>query len=69
MLFGFDFGLKKTEVFKQLAPWTEYRPPHGTIGGTELKALEQFTYLDCTISSNVMVNKETHLAWHGKLPF
>ncbi|XP_063614375.1 uncharacterized protein LOC134787527 [Penaeus indicus] len=47
-LFGLEVSLKKTEVLHQPAPREEYRPPHITIGETELKAVHQFTYLGCT---------------------
>ena len=50
-LFELEVSLKKTDVLHQHAPLEEYRPPHITIGGTELKAVHQFTYLGCTITS------------------
>ena len=49
-LFGLEVSLKKTEVLHQPAPQEEYHPPHISIWETELKAVQQFTYLGCTIS-------------------
>ena len=45
-LFGHEVSLKKTEVIHQPAPLEEYRPLHLIIGGTELKAVHPFTYLE-----------------------
>ena len=56
-LFGLEVSLKKTEVFHQPEPRVEYRPPHISIGETELKSVQQFTYLRCTISSDARVDK------------
>ena len=50
--------LKKTEVLHQPAPQEAYCPSHITIGETELKAVQQFTYLGCTISSDARIDKE-----------
>ena len=57
-LFGLEVSLKKTEVLHQPAPREEYRPPHISIGETELKAVHQFTYLGCTITSDAKLDKE-----------
>ena len=57
-LFGLEVSLKKTEVLHQSAPHEEYRPPHISIGDTELKTTQQFTYLGCTISSDAKIDKE-----------
>ena len=57
-LFGLEVSLKKTEVLHQPAPQEAYCPPHITIGETELKAVQQFTYLGCTISSDARIDKE-----------
>ncbi|XP_063600256.1 uncharacterized protein LOC134776430 [Penaeus indicus] len=57
-LFGLEVSLKKTEVLHQPAPREEYRPPHITIGETELKAVHQFTYLGCTITSDAKIDRE-----------
>ncbi|XP_067051128.1 uncharacterized protein [Acropora muricata] len=42
----------------QPTPCEEYRPPHISIGDTELKSTQQFTYLGCTISSDAKIDKE-----------
>jgi len=57
-LFGLEVSMKKTEVLHQPAPREEYRPPHITIGETELKAVHQFTYLGCTITSDAKIDRE-----------
>ena len=57
-LFGLEVSLKKTEVLYQPAPREEYQPPHVYIGETELKAVQQFTYLGCTITSDAKIDKE-----------
>ena len=36
----------------------EYRPAHITISGTELKAVNQFPYQECTITSDAMIDRE-----------
>ena len=57
-LFGLEVSLKKTEVLYQPAPQVAYHPPHITIGETELKTVQQFTYLGCTISSDAKIDKD-----------
>ena len=57
-LFGLEVSLKKTEVLHQPAPNEEYRPPHISISGTELKTTQQLTYLGCTISSDGKIDNE-----------
>lgn len=57
-LFGLEVSLKKTEVLHQPAPLEVYRPPHVKIGEAELKAVQQFTYLGCAISSDAKIDKE-----------
>ena len=57
-LFGLEVSLKKSEVLHQPAPQEAYCPPRITIGETELKAVQQFTYLGCTISSDARIDKE-----------
>ena len=57
-LFGLQVSLKKTEVLYQPAPREVYHPPHITIGETELKSVQQFSYLGCTISSDARIEKE-----------
>ena len=57
-LFGIEVILKKTEVLHQPTPHEEYRPPHISIGDSELKSTQQFSYLGCTISSDAKIDKE-----------
>ena len=57
-LFRLKVSLKKTEVLHQPAPLEEYRPPYITIGGIELKAVDQFTYLECTITYDAKIDRE-----------
>ena len=57
-LFELEVSLKKTEVLHQPAPQEEYHAPHISIGETNLKSLQQFMYLCCTISSNVRIDGE-----------
>ena len=57
-LFGLEVSLKKTEVLHQPTPHEEYRPPHISIGDSELKSTQQFSYLGCTISSDAKIDKE-----------
>ena len=57
-LFGLEVSLKKTEVPHQPTPHEENRPPHFSIGDTELKSTLQFTYIGCTISSDAKIDKE-----------
>ncbi|XP_071507368.1 uncharacterized protein [Diadema antillarum] len=56
--FGLEVSLKKTEVLHQPAPRQDYQSPHITIGQTERKTVDQFTYLGSTITSNARVDKE-----------
>ena len=46
-----EVSLRKTEVFHQPAPRKEYHPANISIGQTELKAVQQFCYLECVNSS------------------
>ena len=57
-LFGLEVSLKKLEVLHQPAPQEAYHPPHITIGDTELKSTQQFTYLGCTITSDARIDRE-----------
>ena len=50
--------LEEAEDLHQPAPLRGYRPPHITIGRTELKAVHQFTYLGCTITSDAKIDME-----------
>ena len=56
--FGIEVNLKKMEVLHQSASREEYRSPHITIDGTELKTVQQFTFLGWTISSDARTSKE-----------
>ena len=51
-------SLKKTEVLYQPSPRVAYSPPHISIDGTNLNAVEHFTYLDSVISSDTTVSKD-----------
>ena len=57
-LFGLEVSLKKMEVLYQPAPREVYHLPHINIGETELKPVQQFSYLGCTISSDARIDKE-----------
>ena len=56
--FGLTISLKKTEVLYQLPPREAYSPPHISIDGTNLNAVEHFTYLGSVISSDATVSKD-----------
>ena len=56
--FGLTICLKKTEVLYQPAPHVAYSPPHISIDGTNLNAVEHFTYLDSLISNDATVSKD-----------
>ena len=45
--FGLTISLNKTEVLYQPLPCVAYSPPHISIDGTNLNAVERFTYLEC----------------------
>ena len=55
--FGLTISLKKTEVLYQPPPRVAYSP-HTSIDGTNLNAVEHFTYLGCIISSDATVRKD-----------
>ena len=55
--FGFTISLKKTEVLYQPPPREAYSPSHIGIDGTNLKAVEHFTYLGSVIPSDATVSK------------
>ena len=57
-LFRLEVSLKKTEIFHQPTPLEEYYSSHITVGGTELKAVHLFTYLQCTITSDAKIDRE-----------
>ena len=53
-----DHRLKKTEVLYQSPPREAYSPPHISIDGTNLNAVEHFTYPDSVISNDATVSKD-----------
>ncbi|XP_022800061.1 uncharacterized protein LOC111337933 [Stylophora pistillata] len=55
---GVYISLKKTEVLHQPTLQVEYRPPRISIGDTELKSVQQFTYLGRIISSDAKMDNE-----------
>ena len=55
---SFTISLKKTEVLYQPPPRVAYSPPHVGIDGTNLNAVEHFTYLGSVISINATVSKD-----------
>ena len=56
--FSLTISLKKTEVLYQPPPHEAYSLPHISIDGTNLNAVEHFTYLGCIISNDATVSKE-----------
>ena len=56
--FGLNVSLKKTEVLYQPPPREAYGPPHTSIDGTSLKAVEHFTYLGSVISNDATISKD-----------
>ena len=56
--FGLTISLKKTEVLYQPPPRVAYSPPHTSIDGTNLNAMEHFTYLGSVISKDATVSKD-----------
>ena len=55
--FGLNISLKKPEVV-QPPPRTAYSPPHISIDGTNLNAVEHFTYPGSDISNDLTVSKD-----------
>ena len=51
-------GLKKTELLYQLSKWEVYSPSHISISGTNLNAVEHFTYLGSVIPKDATVSKD-----------
>ena len=49
--FGLTISPKKTEVLYKPPPCVIYSPPHIIIDGTNLNAVEHFTYLGSVISN------------------
>ena len=56
--FGLTHSLKKTELVYQPHPRVAYSPPHISIDGTNLNAVEHFTYLGSVISNDATVSKD-----------
>ena len=56
--FGLTISLKKTEVMYQPLPRDAYSPPHKSIDGPNLKAVEHFIYLGSVISNDATVSKD-----------
>ena len=56
--FGLIISLKKTEVLYQPPPREAYSPPHISINGTNLNAVEHFTYLGSVISNDATVSND-----------
>ena len=56
--FGLTISLKKTEVLYQLPPREAYSPPHISIDGTNLNAVEHVTYRGSVISNDATVSKD-----------
>ena len=55
--FGLIISLKKTEVLHQPPPRVAYSP-HISLDGTNLNAVEHFTYLGIVISNDATVSKD-----------
>ena len=56
--FDLTISLKKTEVLYQPLPCVSYSPLHISINGTNLNAMEHFTYLGSVISNDATVSKD-----------
>ena len=56
--FGLTISLKKTEVMYQPPPREAYSPPQISIDGTNLNAVDHFTYLGSVISNDATVSKD-----------
>ena len=56
--FGLTLNLKKTELLYQPPPREAYSPPHISIDGTNLNAVEHFTYLGSVISNDATVSTD-----------
>ena len=67
-LFRFEVNLMNIEVLHQPMPQEEYHPPSITIEQSELKAVHQFSYLGCIITTDAKLDKEvdSRLAGQGK---
>ena len=56
--FGPAIGLNKNEVLTQPPSQDAFSPPQVSIDGTNLSAVEQFTYLGSVISNDATVSKD-----------
>ena len=56
--FGLTISLKVTEVLYQHPPQEAYSPPQISINGTNLNAVEYFTFLGSVISNDATVSKD-----------
>ena len=56
--FSLNISLTKTGVLYQPPPREAYSPPHIGIDGTNLNAVEHFTYLGSIISNDATVSKD-----------
>ena len=56
--FGLTISLKGTEVLYQLPPSETHSPPHISMDGTNLNAVEHFTYLGSVIFTDATVSKD-----------
>ena len=56
--FGLTISLKKAEVLYQPSPHEAYSPPHFSIDGINLNAVEDFIYLGSVMSSDATVSKD-----------
>ena len=57
-LFGLEIRLSMTEVLHQPAPEAVSTAPTISIDETELKSVNQFTYLGCVITSDALIDKD-----------
>ena len=56
--FGLTISTKKTEVMFQPAPHTNYSDTTIIVKSQMLQTVEKFTYLDSTLSRNVLIDDE-----------
>ncbi len=56
--FGLTISLSKTEVMLQPAPDCDIPSPKVSINGTQLKIVNEFTYLGSCLSDKVNINSE-----------
>ena len=58
--FGLTISTQKTEVMYQSAPNQPYADPSISVKGQTLEAVNKFTYLGSTLSSNVVTDDEVN---------